>query len=161
MLMQNILGNGPGLNWFIPLGCLLSRSMDNLLLSIYRIQKSLQKSHIANVYLILSCVYIHSESYHFGSHPQLRNRVAHEAISHLRLFHIQGCNGMHPAKPAVSRRCLARRTKKAASPSHRLAVEHKEQRTETLCGAETPKACLDTLEISTVGLSSKQSVATR
>jgi hypothetical protein len=60
MLTQNVLGNGPGLNWFIPLGCLRSRSMDYLLLSIYRIQKSLQKSHIANVYLIFSCDHIHS-----------------------------------------------------------------------------------------------------
>jgi hypothetical protein len=97
MSTQNVLGNGPGLNWFILLGCLLSRSMDKMLLSIYRIQKSPHKSHIANIYLIFSRVPIHSESSHFGSHPQLRDRVAQEAISHPGLLQIQGCIGMHSA----------------------------------------------------------------
>jgi hypothetical protein len=84
-----------------------------------------------------------------------------QTISHPKSSRSQDYAAMHVAKRIVSQRCLARGTKKAATPSHCLAAKHKEPRSETLHGAETGCACLENFETWIVGLSSKHVVATR
>lgn len=67
----------------------------------------------------------------------------------------------HVANRMVSQRCLARRTKRPASPSHRPGSEHEGPRTETLRATDTAHACLENFETWNVGLSSKRGAATR
>lgn len=120
MLTQNVLGNGPGLNRFMPLGCLLSRPMDNLDLAAALLTWQ-QKASVGFL--------------------KKRTKPFFSPHSHPRPY----CTGGHP-KPSPTR---SRLTLKAIvgdmSPSalsliavaHKEERKHKEQKLGGMCGAET------------------------